>query len=174
MFPLNRTKWIWIGIILGVVLIVFSVFRYQAVNKPFQNYSITEIPVQQNESIVINDAIYNFAAPIITEEDDRILYEVPLTINNRGTEKIVMDYENFILYSSNRVQNGVGLDEVSRHPDNQDSPLMNGAMPDTEGSITLVFQMQKKWNVEVDTKMDLYYVYIRGEKVEKYRLPLNY
>ena len=38
----------------------------------------------------------------------------------------------------------------------------------------LVFQMQKKWNVEADTKMDLYYVNIRGEKLEKYRLPLNY
>ena len=111
---------------------------------------------------------------LLTEEEDRILYEIPLTINNKGTEKIAMDYENFIIYSSNRVQNGVGLDEVSRHPDNQDSLLMNGSMPDSEGNIMLVFQMQKKWNVEVDTKMDLYYVYIRGEKVEKYRLPLNY
>ena len=54
------------------------------------------------------------------------------------------------------------------------SPLMNGSMPDSKGSIMLVFQMQKKWNVKIDTKMDLYYVFIRGEIVEKYKLPLNY
>ena len=174
MFRMNRAKWIGIGIFLGVTLLIFSVYRYQVVNKPYQNYSITEIAVEQNKPIVINDAIYNYGPPIITEHDDKITYEIPLTINNKGTENITMEYDKFIIYSSNRVNNGVGLIELYDHPENQNSPLLGGAKPGTEGTIILVFHMMKNWNVNIDTKMDLYYVYIRGEKVVKYKLPINY
>lgn len=149
-------------------------YRYHIVNEPFANYSITEIEMEFDEPIVIEDVTYEFETPMISEDEEKFIYEIPVTMTNDRDEPVGVDYENLIIYSKYLVQNGIPLDEVINHPENKDSTaIFGGIPPGEEDEVMLMFFLRKDWNVEEDTNVDMYYRHIRGETVTKYRLPLN-
>lgn len=166
----------WIGLSLFVILfLIFSGYRYHVVNKPFESYSITETSIEQNKPVVIEDVTYEYGATRISEDEDKFIYEIPLTIENHGDEFVGIDYENLVIYSKHLVQNGIPLDEVINHPENEDSTaIFGGVPPGEEDEVMLMFFLMKDWKVEQDTNVDMYYRHIRGDTVVKYKLPLNY
>lgn len=114
-----------------------------------------------------------YGSPKIVEETDRILYEIPLKIENNRDEAIHLDYATFKLYGSNLMQNGVDLDAVTSHSENQESTLLSeGLESGDKDEVRLVFNMMKEWDIDINTEMELYHIYIQGEKVEKFRYPI--
>ena len=170
----NKVRWVGLGIVF-VIFIVVSIYRYQQVNEPFENYSISEVDMHVGEPVTIEDVTYEFGTPMISEDADKFTYEIPTVITNDSQQPAGVDYENLIIYSKYLVQNGIALDEVINHPKNEDSTaVLDGVPPGEEDEVMLKFFLYKDWYVEKDTHVDMYYRHIRGDTVVKYKLPINH
>jgi hypothetical protein len=172
MLPSKKIRWKIPILILIVIFLSLSFYRYNQVNASFENYTVIEKVQQPGESFSRSGLTYTFGKPSFKEEAEYIYYEVPLTLQNESDEVKQIAYDRFHI-RSNGVNNMLNRELFLALSVNENR-TRGGVQPNSSEEVVLIFTMQKEWGVGIDTKADLYLLEPDDETMIKHKLSLNY
>lgn len=167
----KKTKWIISVLIIGLLFISFSVYRYQQVNKQFEDYAVIENTEKSGQAFSVHGLTYTLGKPVIYEETEQIQYELPVTVENRSDELKQLPYDKFHI-RSNFTNNMLNRELFITNPLNQ-KRSKEGVLPNAKEQLILFFTMQKEWGVDLGTKADFYFIEFNGDNVIKHKLSVN-
>lgn len=153
----KKAKWS-IIIVLFIIFVSFSVYRYQQVNRPFKNYSVVEKVEQSGKHFTVRDLSYKLGKPTLKENKNEIFYEIPLSIDNKTSEMQKLGVENFHI-RSNFTNNMLDRERFLSNPINKDFPW-EGVAANSSEQLVLIFSMQKEWGINPNTKADFFFLNI--------------
>ncbi|MBP3038800.1 hypothetical protein J9303_04680 [Bacillaceae bacterium Marseille-Q3522] len=168
----NKGKWLIPTLIFIILFISFSVYRYNQVNEPYQNYAVIEKTQHSGQGFTRDGLTLTYGEPSVKEEQEWIYYEVPLTVKNDSSETKNVPYDRFHL-RSNKINNMLNFELFIEHPANRERSR-DSILPGTTEELVLVFTMQKEWGVTTDTNADLYLLEATENSMIKHKLSLNY